>query len=217
MIYRGIIRANIDYGCMKYKLASESVLKKLGVLQAKALRICGGAMSTIPLNALLIEIGETTLELRWNKLSLYNWTKLRSYNSNPAGILLEEYWKFQRRDGSKRESRKNEFGKRAQEIGVNDIKIAPVVIWPPVPPWLLTVPKVDLSIFDQIKKVEGSPVDMVFNNLKRNWSGYIQLFTDGSMNSSCRKAAIGISIPQVFLRLFHWPWSGWRKMVRGKE
>ncbi len=185
MIYRGIIRANIDYGCMIYKLESESVLKKLRVVQATALRICGGAMSTTPLNALLIEIGETMLELRWNKLSLYYWTKLRSYNcSNPTRILFEEHWEFQRRDGSKRESRKTSLGKRAQEIGVNDIKIAPVVIWPPVPPWLLTVPKVDLSILDQINKDEGSPVDMVFNHLKRNWSEYIQLFTDGSMNSS---------------------------------
>ncbi len=69
-----------------------------------------------------------------------------------------------------------------------------------VTPWLRTVPKVDLSILDQIKKDEGSAVDMVFNHLKRNWSEYIQLFTDGSMNPSSGKAEKGISIPQLNLK-----------------
>ncbi len=43
-------------------------------------------------------------------------------------------------------------------------------------------------------------MDMVFNHLKRNWSEYIQLFTDGSMNPSSRKAAIEIRIPQLNLK-----------------
>ena len=43
MIYRAIIRSAIDYGCMAYGTAAPSVLKRLGVVQAKALRICGGA------------------------------------------------------------------------------------------------------------------------------------------------------------------------------
>ncbi len=51
---------------------------------------------------------------------------------------------------------------------MNDIKIAPVVIWPPVPPWLLTVPKVDLSILDHIKKDEGSPVEMARKSVNRS-------------------------------------------------
>uniref|UniRef100_A0A8C2KZI6 Uncharacterized protein n=1 Tax=Cyprinus carpio TaxID=7962 RepID=A0A8C2KZI6_CYPCA len=200
MIFRGIIRANIDYGCMVYRSASESVLKKLDVVQAKALRICGGAMRSTPLNALLIEMGETTLELRRNKLFLFYWTKLRSHNcSNPARILLEEHWELQKRDGNKKECGKTSIGKEAQDIVVNDIMIAPVIIWPPVPPWLLPVPNVDLSILDQIKKYEGNPVDMVYNHLKKIWPEYVQIFTDGSMNLRSRKTAIGVSIPQLKL------------------
>lgn len=126
--------------------------------------------------------------------------QIHSHNcSNPARILLKEHWEFQRRDGNKRESRKTSIGKGAQEIGVNDIKFAPVIIWPPVPPWLLPVPKVDLSILDLIKKDEGNPVVMVYNHLKRIWSDYVQIFTDGSMNLRSRKTAIGIHIPQLNL------------------
>ncbi len=53
-------------------LCVEKINKKL----LKQKRIFGGAMRNTPLNALLIEMDETKLELRRNKLSLYYWTKL---------------------------------------------------------------------------------------------------------------------------------------------
>ncbi|MGL5427583.1 MAG: hypothetical protein ACRDAS_06690 [Cetobacterium sp.] len=168
MIYRGIIRSNIDYGCMAYGSAAVSILKKLEVVQAKALRICGGAMRTTPLNALLIEMEETTLEMRRNKLSFYYWTKLQSSNFiNPARNLLEEHWEFQGNNRSKRKNMMHFIGMRAQGMGVKDLKIGPAVYWPPVPPWLLSEPRVDLDILVQIKGAKGDPVIMVNNHLKK--------------------------------------------------
>lgn len=49
MIYRGIIRSNINYGCMAYGSAAPSALKKLEVVQAKDLRFCSGAMRIMPI------------------------------------------------------------------------------------------------------------------------------------------------------------------------
>ncbi len=42
-IYIGLIRSVMDYGCVVYGSASKTLLKKLDVIQAQALRICSGA------------------------------------------------------------------------------------------------------------------------------------------------------------------------------
>ncbi len=177
MIYRGIIRSNIDYGCMAYGSAAPSVLKKLEVIQAKALRICSGAMRTTPINALLVEMEETTLEFRRTKLSLNYWSKLRSFNSkNPSRSLLEEHWEFQRRGGRDRKgSMINSVDKRAQDMGMKDYIIGPAVCWSPVPRWFLPEPTVDFSVLDQVKKDHGNPVAIVCEQLKENWSGSVHM------------------------------------------
>jgi len=53
MIYRAIIRSTIDYGCVVYGAAAPSVIRKLDIVQAKALRVCSGAFHTTPVPALL--------------------------------------------------------------------------------------------------------------------------------------------------------------------
>ncbi len=60
-IYVALIRARIDYGCVVYGSAAKSVLSKLGVIQACALRICLGAVKTAPVCALPVEEGEMPL------------------------------------------------------------------------------------------------------------------------------------------------------------
>lgn len=49
---------------MAYGSAAPTVIKKLDVVQAKALRICSGAFRTTPIPALLIEMGEVPLEIK---------------------------------------------------------------------------------------------------------------------------------------------------------
>lgn len=206
MIYRGIIRSNIDYGCKVYGAAAPSVLKKSEIIQAKALRICSGAMKTTPTNALLVEMGETSLKLRRIKLSLLYWSKLRSFKyTNPTRKVVEDHWKFQRRDGRDRRDKKgsmmNTVDKRAQELGMKDFIIGPAVCWSPVPPWLLPEPTVDFSLLHQMKEGNGDPVALVNEHLKRIWPDFVQIFTDGSMIPLNRKAAIVLSIPQVHFKL----------------
>lgn len=169
MIYRGIIRSNIDYGCMVFGSPAPSVLKKLEGIQAKALRICSGAVTKTPINALLVEMEETTLELRRIKLSLNYWSKLQSFNcKNPARSLLEEHWEFQIRGGRDRKgSMINSVDKRAQEMGMKDYIIGPAVCWSPVPPWFLPEPTIDFSMLDQVKEDSGDTVAMVCEHSKR--------------------------------------------------
>ena len=91
-IFRAMIRSAIDYGCMIYGSAASSVISKLDRVQAKALRVCCGAFSTIPTPALLIEMGEMPLEIRRHKLSLRYLMKLKGQNEMlPTKSLLREH------------------------------------------------------------------------------------------------------------------------------
>ncbi len=51
-IYVALIRARIDYGSVVCGSAAKSVLSDLDVIQARALRICLGAVKTAPVCAL---------------------------------------------------------------------------------------------------------------------------------------------------------------------
>ena len=70
LVYQAMIRSCIDYGCFVNGSASKSVLHKLEVFQARALRLCCGAFRSSPVPALLVEMGELLLSLRRAKLGL---------------------------------------------------------------------------------------------------------------------------------------------------
>ena len=93
LVYQAMIRSYINYGCFVYGSAAKSVLHKLEVLQARALRLCCGAFRSSPVPALLVEMGELLLSLRRVKLGLQYWAKLSASGpSFPARRLLQSSW-----------------------------------------------------------------------------------------------------------------------------
>ncbi len=61
-IYVSLIRSRIDYGRVVYRSAAKSLLARLDIIQAKALRLCLGAVKTSPVCALQVESGEMPLD-----------------------------------------------------------------------------------------------------------------------------------------------------------
>ena len=82
LIYQAMIRSSLDYGCFVYGSASKSVLARLNVLQARALRLCFGAFRASSVPALLIEMGEMPLWLKRLKFGLQYWGKTKWVSSN---------------------------------------------------------------------------------------------------------------------------------------
>lgn len=68
MIFVGLIRFAIDYGCVAYRLACKTLLGKLDVVQAQALRIVSGAFRSTSVLALQVLTGEMPLGLRRRQL-----------------------------------------------------------------------------------------------------------------------------------------------------
>lgn len=96
MIYRAMIRSSLDYGSFVFGAAAKTVLQKLDKVQTKALRICSGAFRTTPISALLVEVGETPLHIRRQKLGLQYWARLTGLkHDSSAKCLLTDYWEFE--------------------------------------------------------------------------------------------------------------------------
>ena len=93
-VYQGLIRAGMDYGSVVYGSAAQTHLRKLDVLQAKALRVCSGAVKSTPVPALQVAMGEMPLDLRRDQLMANYWVSLKGHGaSHPlrglSGVLGE--------------------------------------------------------------------------------------------------------------------------------
>lgn len=64
LLYNALVRSILDYGTYFLEPCSVLGLKKLDLIQSKALRIISGAMKSSPINALQVECGEPPLKFR---------------------------------------------------------------------------------------------------------------------------------------------------------
>ncbi|GFX25589.1 probable RNA-directed DNA polymerase from transposon X-element [Trichonephila clavipes] len=82
-VYRAIVLSRIDYRCVVYGSACNSILKKLDPVHHMALRICSGAFRTSPVQSLYVNCHQLPLDLRRRKLSLAFYFKILSVPSHP--------------------------------------------------------------------------------------------------------------------------------------
>ena len=92
IVYKALIRSVIDYGSEAYNTASVSTKAKLDVIQAKALRICCGAMLGTPTSALQVECGQPPLELRRKRMMADYGLKISCVPNHPTTEILTDKW-----------------------------------------------------------------------------------------------------------------------------
>ena len=198
MIYRAMVRSRIDYGCLCYGTAAKTHQSRLDAVQAKALRVCCGALRTTPIPALQIEMGETPLEMRRPKLAMQYLSKIRGYpGENPAKLVVEDAWEWGGAKG-KKESFIYKMNKEMEKLELGVMGMARIVLWPVVPPWLLPTPEIDLSLLEAIKTRDSiSCSDMVKGRLGNTWEQHLQIFTDGAKDPKSGKAGFGYIVPSL--------------------
>lgn len=132
-IYKALIRLTIDYGCIMYSSACKTSLKKIERMQFKALRIALGDFKTTHTSALLVESKETPINLRYEKLSLNYWVRLKGSFSNPALSVCSDCWEYSKKFSG--------FGWKIDNLvnhyGLKELKYGPALALSGVPPWLL--------------------------------------------------------------------------------
>ena len=145
--------------------AAPTTLARLDVVQAKVLSWCCGALLTTSIPALLVEVGETPLRLRRVKLALqYSVKVVGQRPGHPGKALLEDSWEGG--EGRRRGwSFVNSVWRGEEGLAVGGV--APVVVWPRVPPWLLPTPEVDFALLELVRErgEEVSPAGLVRERL----------------------------------------------------
>ena len=76
-IYKGVIRAKLDYGCQIYSSVSESLLDRLNPLHNSAIRQCIGGFKSSPVVSLYAESNEAPLKHRRAQLLLQHYVRLQ--------------------------------------------------------------------------------------------------------------------------------------------
>ena len=87
-LYRTVVRSKLDYGSIVYGSARESYLKTLDTIYHQGIRLALGAFRTSPVDSLLVEANEPSLNDRQEELSLQFALKLKSNRSNPLSRRL---------------------------------------------------------------------------------------------------------------------------------
>jgi len=74
----------IDYGSEAFNTSSLTTKAKLDVIQAKAMRICCGAMTGTPTSALQVECGQPSLEKRRKRMMADYGIKIKCIPNHPT-------------------------------------------------------------------------------------------------------------------------------------
>ena len=193
LIYQAMIRSALDYGCYMYGAASKTVLARLDVVQAKALRQCCGAFRTSPIPAMLVEMGEMPLWLRRIKLGLQYWVKLCGSNQSfPARCLVQEV-----EGGFRYKVFIVEVNQWARKLGMEQRGVVEHIGWLPIPPWV--IPRVNVAmhfLLNRDKAGVSSSVQEYLNSVRED---KVIIYTDGSRDPDSRRAGFGVYVEQYEL------------------
>jgi len=142
---------------VKFYTASQRLLKQLDIVQSTCLRICCGAMKSIPIHALQQECGEMPLSLRRHKLQLQYAIKLQTSRNNRAQSILADSWETHYRKlrvGTKPMSTivKEYMGTLEGAIGLEGQTISDT------PPWHFPYTKTDMELREVISKKDSPEV-----------------------------------------------------------
>lgn len=180
MVYKGLIRSVLDYGCELYDSASVSVKSQLDSIQYQALKIITGAVHNTSLEALQVECGELPLSFRRSMFTdKYKFYLLQCNVTKHATVeIIQPSWYFDKFDW------KNGQGplmKRACTLSCHMEQLENGTLIEPF--WHYSHPCVSYYIHNKISKKQHLEHEIKTCALARiytRWKGYLKIYTDGS-------------------------------------
>ena len=189
LIYKGLIRSILDYGCELYDTACNSLKEQLDSIQYQALKVVTGAIHSTSLEALRVECGELPLKYRRSTfVDKYKFYLLSCNIEKHSTVeILQPKWNY------------NHFtwipgrGPLMVRACTMDVEVEKIELcYPREPFWHYSSPYISYYIFNKINKKRDS--NLVINNIVRErldnrWKGFLQIYTDGSKLDDNRTGA----------------------------
>ena len=199
-LFRSLVRSSLDYGSVVYGSARASYLKKIGVVQNQALRLCLGAFRTSPISSLHVEANEPPMHLRRMQLSLHYAIKLKNDENNPTYNYV---FNHERRNFYISKPSYNRPLALRVEKHLNELKADNVAGFhaPNIAPWRLRPPEFDLSLTEYTKSTHSPEfLKNQFHDLLTRYTGVIY-YTDGSKSEHAVACAAHCTSHEMQLRL----------------
>ncbi|GBM49865.1 hypothetical protein AVEN_44247-1 [Araneus ventricosus] len=185
-VYRAAILSKMDYGCIIYGSARQSVLKILDPIHHSALRLCSGAFRTSPVESLYVECCEPPLDHRRKMLTLHFYYKILSLPEHP--FFKYKQSQFILRLQKARPCVIPSFFTRASEflnnLDLENLQVVPLLKYH-LTPWNSHGLKF-LNPFKTFDKANTAPIvyQQLFADHRDLYHNFIPVFTDGSRSSS---------------------------------
>lgn len=178
-LYRALIRSRIDYGCTVYHNAANKNLALLDKLQYKGLRICLGAMTSSPTNALLVEASEMPLHIRRTMLCDRYILQRMSNTNHP---LIKKCETLCRTGDSRNMGKKQFYIYTRYEVWkhiqnkIHRTTALPMFLYDYHSSYL----SIPVTYIDSSSKEKGYGQFSLSSYLAEKWAGYTQIYADGS-------------------------------------
>ncbi|GBN55468.1 putative RNA-directed DNA polymerase from transposon X-element [Araneus ventricosus] len=190
-VYRASILSKMDYGCVIYGSARQSVLKKLDPIHHSALRLCSGAFRTSPVESLYVECCEPSLDYRRTMLTLHFYFKILSHPGHPfhthkrSQLIL----RLQRARPSAIPSFFTRVSKFLNSFNLDSVQVVPTIKYH-LTPWNSHGLNF-LNPFKTFDKANTAPeiYQLLYADHREVYQNFIPIFTDGSKCSSCTSFA----------------------------
>ena len=187
-IYKATIWAKINYGSIAYNSASDTLLKKLQVIQNTALKIITGTRKTTSTVLIHLECGMLDLDhqRQINQMKYYARTNPME-NNLPINSKVTE-------DPAYRKPKSRIGVPYAQNVRALNLyyKINEIELQPPTYYSLSEIvkPDIDFHLSTLIKKseIDSNSATIALNYINNTYGGYTQIFTDGSKNEDLKLA-----------------------------
>lgn len=201
LFYNALIRSVLDYGTFLLESGSVMGIKKLDVIQSKALRIITGSMKSSPVNALQVECCDPPLQLRRQFLSdrfLFKSMQFSNHSLHQKLHVLNEYiitspyWRHKSIPCLVKSYRK------FLPIHSHIYRTLTVPLFESDLETLLYDPEIryDLNV---CKHDVGANIHFLSRIHEENWQDRNQIFTDASKSSD--KECVGVGIYYVQYKL----------------
>ena len=199
LVYKGLIRSILDYGCEAYDAASDTLKKKLDSIQYQALKTITGATHLTSLKALQVECNELPLQLRRRMFAdKYNFYLRAAKDNHPVKKILLPCWQYERFTWK---AGQGPFLKRIRNIEcVNIEKQLDCITKKPF--WHYRTPQVSTVIKEHVsKKFSSATESKIYANeiISKKWNHFLGIFTDASRLQDGR-TGIGFYIPKFNVR-----------------
>ena len=191
-LYRSLIFSKLMYGCEVYTSATPNRLNVLNSIHHAGIRISTGAFKSSPIESMLVDAGEISLDLHFQNYLVRGWCRFQRLPNSPANITIqnEDYFTFY----ENHPQFPRPFSFRVKEVCRNfDIynAIRPVKL-SIIPPWKFPS-IVNCNYFKCFKKeLPDEIIHAIFLDHSAQHASAVSIFTDGS------KSDAGVGFGVVF-------------------